>query len=158
MHRTPNLNELLKVIIEAKIEFVLIGGFAGVLHGSSMVTQDLDIAMIMEAENLERLRSALKNFNPQHRRTRPPLSFNEVPTTWDGIKNLYLKTDLGVLDVLGELPPLGELKDIFNRSEKIRVFGYEIKVLSIDDLITTKKALGREKDLLMIKELEKIKS
>ena len=71
---------------------------------------------------------------------------------------LYLKTDLGVLDVLGELPPLGELKDIFNRSEKIRVFGYEIKVLSIDDLITSKKALGREKELLMIKELEKIKS
>lgn len=40
-----NLNHLLKRLLESKIEFVLIGGYAAVLHGSSQVTQDIDISL-----------------------------------------------------------------------------------------------------------------
>lgn len=36
------LGNLLDLLLNAKIDFVLIGGFASIIHGSSMVTQDLD--------------------------------------------------------------------------------------------------------------------
>lgn len=154
---SPNLNQLLQVLCDSKLDFVIIGGFAGVLHGSSLVTRDLDIAMFMKASNLNSLRNALKDFHPFHRRTLPKLSFMDVPDKWDGLKNLYLETDLGVLDVLGELPDLGNLDAVLMRAKQILLFKQTIKVLSLEDLIKAKRALGRPKDLMMVQELEKIK-
>jgi len=50
-----NLNHLLKRLLESKIDFVLIGGYAAVLHGSSQVTQDIDICAVISDENIDDL-------------------------------------------------------------------------------------------------------
>ena len=62
-----NLKELLKILLENNIDFVLIGGFAAVVHGSTLVTQDLDICTAITNDNVSKLRNALKNLNPRHR-------------------------------------------------------------------------------------------
>ncbi len=51
-----NLNQLLRFLLENELEFVLVGGLAGVIHGSAQVTQDLDICLLTEAEKIKDLR------------------------------------------------------------------------------------------------------
>jgi len=48
-----NLRQLLERLLENKIDFVLVGGFAGVVHGATMVTQDLDICSSPKFNQLE---------------------------------------------------------------------------------------------------------
>lgn len=62
-----NLNLLLKRLLEKQIDFVLIGGYAAVLHGSSQVTHDIDICAVMTKFELAKLRDALKDLEPKHR-------------------------------------------------------------------------------------------
>lgn len=62
-----DLNELLKLLLRDQFDFILIGGFAGVVHGSSQVTRDLDIAMLLTPEQIEKLRTSLKDIHPRHR-------------------------------------------------------------------------------------------
>lgn len=54
-----NLNLLLKALLEADLEFVLIGGYAAVVHGSSQVTRDLDLCAVLSPSNIEKLRHCL---------------------------------------------------------------------------------------------------
>ena len=72
-----NLSSLLEVLLNANIDFVLIGGFASVVHGSSMVTQDLDVCMLIDPDHIGKLRDCLKELNPKHRMTHKKISFQE---------------------------------------------------------------------------------
>lgn len=152
----PDLNKLLQVLLENNIDFIIIGGFAGVLHGSTVVTRDLDICMLMKPKTLERLREILTRYNPKHRRGPSKISFVEIPKSFEGIKNLYLETDLGVLDILEEVIGVGTFNELVARSIKLNLFNHIVKVISMDDLIASKKAMGRPKDLLVVTELQKI--
>ena len=60
---------LLERLVQAEVDFVLVGGFAGVVHGCTFVTQDLDIGCDFSGENLFRLQKALSEANPVHRMT-----------------------------------------------------------------------------------------
>ncbi len=62
-----NLNSLLRILLQHDIEFILIGGYASVLHGSTYVTRDLDICGIISSDQIEKLRIALKDLHPRHR-------------------------------------------------------------------------------------------
>jgi hypothetical protein len=73
------LTNLLERLASSGIEFVIIGGYASVLHGSSIVTRDLDICAVLTSETIERLRETLKDLNPRHRMTADELSFLRVP-------------------------------------------------------------------------------
>jgi len=55
-----NFLEILKAFWQEKVEYILIGGFAVIIHGMPRVTQDLDIFVKMAPENIEKLRKALK--------------------------------------------------------------------------------------------------
>lgn len=149
-----NLKTLLKNLLENEIDFVLIGGFAAVVHGSTLVTQDLDICAAITDEQIEKLRKALKDINPIHRmNTKAKLSFLEHPQEIKGISNIYLKTDLGVLDILSETQPAGNFAEIKKRAIEISLFGHRCKVISIEDLIRVKEAMKRPKDLMTVEEL-----
>lgn len=69
------LNRLFELLCDAEIDFVIVGGFAAVLHGSTMVTRDLDVCAILTTETVEKLRTALAALNPVHRLTPQKLSF-----------------------------------------------------------------------------------
>ena len=153
-----NLNNLLKLLLEQKIDFVLIGGYAGTVYGSSLVTKDVDICMAFSEEALVKLRHILKNYHPVHRMTPKKISFLEYPTDLNEIKNLYLSSDLGPLDILSEVIGVGDFKKVKGNATQIQLFGYSCNIISLDDLIQTKKAMGRDKDKLSVRELELLKN
>lgn len=133
------------------------GGFAGVLHGSSMVTHDLDLCFLLGEKEVQKLRLALKDIHPTLRMTPQRLSFLEFPTSVNGLKILYLQTDLGVVDIIREVTGVGDFHRVAANAVTVDLFGAQIKVMSLDDLITAKQALGRPKDLAMLKELKVIR-
>ncbi len=66
---TGNLFDLLQRLSKAGVDFVTVGGFAGVVHGCTCVTQDIDICCDFSADNLLRLQEALKDVDAVHRMT-----------------------------------------------------------------------------------------
>lgn len=85
------------------------------------------------------------------------MSFLDNPDIGAPLKNLYLETDLGPIDLLGSITGLGNYEQVHEVSVEIEIFGRRCRVLTIDALIEAKLALGREKDLLAAKELRAIR-
>ncbi len=156
--RMQSLSQLLQRIADSGVEFVIIGGFAGVLHGSALVTRGLDICAVLTPAYIERLREALKDLNPRHRMTPQALSFLQVPKPGETVTNLYLKTDWGIVDILTSVLGLGGLDRIMGGAEQITIGGRTCRLIGIDDLIKAKEAMGREKDALAAKELRAIRA
>lgn len=152
------LSDLLAVLSEAQIEFVVVGGFAGVLHGSTLVTRDLDLCTVLTADNIEKLRHALEKFHPKHRMTPDKLSFLQIPPKGTQVENLYLETDLGVVDFLSNITGLGDFQTVRSHAEEVEIDGNKIWVMSLDDLISAKSTMNRDKDRLALKELLAIKA
>lgn len=153
-----SLSDLLTRFADSGLEFVIIGGFAGVLHGSSYVTRDLDICAVLTPANVERLRDTLKDLNPRHRMTPQKLSFLQNPKLGEAINNLYLETDWGVIDIFSSVLGLGALDRLEANAEAFEIGGKTCRVIGIADLIKAKEAMGRDKDLLAAKELKMIAS
>ena len=151
-----NLHLLIERLADAGFEFVIVGGFAGVLHGSSYITDDLDICAVLTSDNVAKLREILGDLKPVHRMTHKKLSFLEHPPTGEPLANLYLETEAGTLDVLGSVLGLGDYATLAKKAIEIPLFGRSCRVVSLEDLIAAKEALGREKDLLTAKELRAI--
>lgn len=154
-----NLNQLLKHLLIAKIDFVLIGGYAGVVHGSNQLTRDLDICMALSEENINKLRENLKDFHPKHRMNPnfKPSFLNEPKSIRNDLNALYLETDLGILDIIQEVTQVGDFNTLKSHAITIDIFGQPCQVISLDDLIKAKEAMGREKDKSILKELYAIK-
>ena len=76
-----NFDRLLHRLADSGLDFVIIGGFAAVTHGSALVTRVLDICVLLTDETLEKLRAILADWNPRHRMTPQKLSFLEFPKT-----------------------------------------------------------------------------
>ena len=152
---TP-FSQLLQRIADAEIDFVIVGGFAAVTHGSSYVTRDIDLCLVLSQENIERLRRALADLNPRHRMTPQRLSFLTYPPAGQPVQNLYLVTDAGVVDVLSSVLGVGDFARLKAKADVLAVEGRNYAVMALEDLIAAKEALGREKDLLTAKELRAI--
>lgn len=154
---TP-FSQLLQRIADVGIDFVIVGGFAAVTHGSSYVTRDIDLCLVLSEENIARLRLALADLNPRHRMTPQRLSFLAYPPAGQPVQNLYLVTDAGVVDVLSSVLGVGDFARLKAKAEDLVVDGQTYSVMSLEDLIAAKEALGREKDLLTAKELRAIEA
>jgi len=150
------LNQLIARLCDAEIDFVVVGGFAGMLHGSTLVTRDLDVCAILSPENVARLREILRDLNPVHRLTPQRPSFLDNPPADTAIQNLYLETSLGPVDFLGNIKGVGEFAQVRADSVEVILFGRRCQVISIEALIRAKEALGRPKDLLAADELKAI--
>ena len=150
--------DLLRRFREAEVEFVVIGGMAVVYHGSSLVTQDLDVCAPFTPDNVPRILNAIDGLNARfYPRPDLPIIRNE-PEKFVGYKNLYLRTDLGKLDILGELPGVGTYDEIKERVVEVDVDGIRLRVLDLDTLIAAKRFAGRARDFRAISELEEIRS
>ncbi len=150
------LHLLLNRLADAGVEFVIIGGFAGTLHGSALLTNDVDVCAVLSPANIEKIRAAFADINPVHRQTHRRLSFLDHPAPGVPLNNLYLETDQGLVDVLSSVLGLGDFQRLKERAIEIPVHGRKLSLISLDDLITAKEAVGREKDLLAVKELRAI--
>jgi predicted nucleotidyltransferase len=157
-----NLKALLKRLLDHDVDFVLAGGLACVVHGSPLVTQDLDICVFFDDLQIAKLREALKDLEPRFRMNpnfKP--SFLDHPKRSNELKNIYLETSLGILDMMTELQPIGDFQAVSRRAVTIRLYGHDCKVVSLEDLISIKETMSRPKDkeaLLHLREiLQKIK-
>jgi predicted nucleotidyltransferase len=151
-----NLSQLIQRLADAGLEFVIVGGYAATTHGSSYVTRDVDICAVLSESNIAKLRAALAEWNPRHRMTPQRVSFMTHPSPGVPVRNLYLQTDVGVVDILTEVLGVGDFERVRRRADELEVEGRRYQVMSLDDLIQAKEALGREKDLLTAKELRAI--
>jgi len=151
------LERLLGALGDARVEYILVGGFAARAHGASRLTQDIDIVYARTDENLERLVHALAPFRPYLRGAPPGLPFEWSTQTLRRGLNLTLTTTSGDIDLLGEITGGGTYEDLIHASVSVRAFGQDIRILDLPTLILVKRAAGRPKDLEAIAELEALR-
>ena len=143
-------------LAEHGIEFVVVGGVAATLHGSSYVTHDLDVCYSRDGANLERLARALKSVNARLRGAPEGLPFILDAETLRRGLNFTFMTDIGPMDFLGEVAGVGGHREARAEAVIKELFGHQYSVLALDRLIASKRAAGRTKDLLVLPELEAI--
>lgn len=147
---------LVRALGDAGVEFVLVGGVAAIAHGSVRLTRDVDVVYRRTPENLQRLALAVAPYHPYLRGAPPGLPFRwDVATVQRGL-NFTLTTDLGDLDLLGEITGGGRYDDLLPYTLRIQLFGLECLCLDLERLIHVKRAAGRPRDLEAIAELEVI--
>ncbi|MGH7834766.1 MAG: nucleotidyltransferase, partial [Candidatus Binatia bacterium] len=148
------VEDLLKELHRLDVEFVIIGGMAAVAHGSAYLTLDLDLCYSRKKENFQKLAEALTSFHPRLRGAPPDLPFRLDAAALRSGMNFTLSTDLGDLDILGEVSGLGGYAEVLAVSEELDLYGMRFKVLTLEGLIKSKNAAGRAKDLMLLPELE----
>ena len=164
MNQSTNLTESLRHVVEKqikllgrfKVECVVVGGVAATLHGSEIPTTDIDVCYGRNPSNLERLASALQSVNARLRGAPEDVPFILDAETLRRGLNFTFTTDIGSLDLLGEVRGVGYYEDVSEGSLTYELFGYPFRVIDIGKLILAKRAAGRPKDLVLIPELEAI--
>ena len=146
-----NVEPLLARLVEKRVEFVIIGGICNVLHGVIMMTEDVDVCCRFSAENLRRIEASVKDLHPVHRITPQRLPFVLTDELAGQLKNLYLRTDLGVLDCLSEVAGIGDFDAVARESVPVDLPIGACRMLSIDALIRSKETLGREQDRMAVR-------
>lgn len=149
-----DIKTLLRALAQGDVEFILVGGVAATVHGSSRLTLDVDALYRRTPENIRRLILALTPYRPYLRGAPPGLPFRWEAATVERGLNFTLTTDVGDLDLFGEIVGGGSYEDLEPHSMTIRVFGIECRCLGLERLIAVKRAAGRPKDLEVIAELE----
>ena len=152
-----DLEKALVLLADAQARFVIVGGLAATIHGSAYATFDLDICYARDAENLARLARALLPYQPRLRGAPASLPFRCDAETLKRGMNFTLTTDLGDIDLLGEIAGVGDYAIAYEVSLPVEMFGRTFAVLTLDALIASKKAAGRPKDLLVLPELEALR-
>ena len=150
-----NLSELMRRLIVSNVEFVLVGGFAAVAHGVTLVTRDVDICCRFTETNLMRIQKAFTDLHPVHR-PRTDLPLNLTPEQCKTLKNLYVKTDLGNVDCLSEILGVGDFDEVFRQATEVELPSGKCRILNIDQLIRAKEAMNREHDRITVKHLREI--
>jgi hypothetical protein len=160
-----NLNEGLIHLIEKqvrllggfKVECVVVGGVAATLLGSAIPTTDLDVCYARNPANLERLAGALHSVHARLRNAPGNLPFILDAETLRRGLNFTFTSDIGSLDLLGEVLGVGYYEEALAGSLVFELFGYPFAVLEIGKLIVAKRTAGRAKDLIALPELEAIR-
>jgi hypothetical protein len=145
--------DLISQLNAAGVRYIVIGGFAGILHGSPRLTQDLDVVYERSAENVARLVDALAPFEPYPRGAPPGLPFRwDARTVLNG-RNFTLITSLGWIDLLGEAGGL-TYDLLLPDSQEFEVNSERVLGVTLPTLIALKRAAGRPKDFEALAELE----
>jgi hypothetical protein len=156
-HTPPRFFDLLRLLREREVEFVLIGGFAVALHGYVRATKDIDIVPDPSRENLTRLWHLLAEIEArpaellEFRPREMPVSFS-LDGLVEGGGNWALYTSLGRLDVMQSVEGIDGYHELRANAERVDEpsIGHPIWVASVDDLISMKEAAGRDIDRIDI--------
>jgi hypothetical protein len=141
---------------EYRVDCVIVGGIAATIHGSLLLTNDLDVCYSREPSNIERLAAALQSVQARLRNAPEGLPFILDAETLKRGLNFTFTTNIGDLDLLGEVLGVGPYEEVLKGSLNVELFGYPFAVIDIGKLIAAKRAAGRPKDLIALPELEAI--
>lgn len=134
------------------VDFVVIGGLAGLARGSSYPTYDLDVAYARDEANLKRMVAALKEIGVSLRGAPPDLPFQLDAITLANRSNFTFASGHGNFDVLGDIAGIHSYEDLRAASTVERIETVAVRVASIDHLISMKRAANRTKDKLMLED------
>ncbi|PYK16755.1 MAG: hypothetical protein DME55_11505 [Verrucomicrobia bacterium] len=148
-----DLEQIIPPLVRARVDFILIGGMAAILHGSARVTFDVDVVYSRTDQNIERLAPALAPHGP-HLRGAP----RDLPFSWDAKTirnglNFTLATNLGDVDLFGEVAGGETYSDLLPHSFEVEAFGVRFKCIDLPTLIRIKEAADRPKDREAVTEL-----
>ena len=142
------LSQLIERLVASRFEFVLVGGYAAVAHGVSLVTQDVDVCCLCDPENRQDLESALADFRPRRR---------FMPETDQVTTELSFDTNCGTIDCRNSVSGVGDFEAVKRRSVEVAIPAGKCRVLEIDALIDAKSVSGRFHDWLAVLQLKAIK-
>ena len=146
MAENPHYRELLQLLNEFQVEYLIVGGFAVMKYGEPRYTKDLDVWVHNSRQNSARLVEALTKFGA-------PLEHDGITAhTFTEAQVVY---QIGIapvrIDILTEITGLG-FADAWTKKVESTFFGVPVHFISLDDLIANKRALGRDSDLKDLKE------
>lgn len=148
---------MLRVLATHRVRYVLIGGWAGILHGSPSVTVDLDICYDRQPDNLTRLAAALAVLSGRPRDFPADLPFRVDEHALRSGDVFTLRTNAGDLDLLGAPAGVRGYDELVEQAVELDLGDLQVLVCSIDDLIRMKRAAGRPKDLIEVEVLIALK-
>ena len=149
----PDLEKIVQRLIENQVEFVIVGGYAAIAHGVTVTTFDVGVCSPLTLENLEKIYRSLADLHPYHRETPQEIPFIMPDDFRRKLRNLYLHTDLGQIDFLGEILGVGDYAAVNSHSLEMRLPIGNCRILDCATLLRAKEATGREKDLLAVQQL-----
>ena len=143
---SPDFEALFRILAQHRVDFIVVGGVCGVLHGAGIATFDLDVVHSRTPENVERLLAALDELDACYRgqgtrRIRPQASH----LLSSG--HQLLMTRWGPLDLLGVIGAGLAFDDLLSQTVEMGIEpGVRVRVLNLETLIRIKEELGHEKD------------
>jgi hypothetical protein len=139
---------LLATLAEHDVRYVLIGGLAAVLHGSSALTNDADICPDRAVDNLERLARALRDIDARVRSDAEPdgLAFSVDAASLARVDLLNLTTKYGDFDFSFRPSGTEGYADLAARAVTFSIAGHAVPVAALGDIIRSKEAADRPKD------------
>lgn len=155
---------IFRLLNEADVRYIVVGGIATILHGYVRATTDIDLVIDLQPEEVEKTIRALSAHDFKPRAPVDPLQFADPVqrTRWLEEKGMQVfsmvrPNNPGVsVDLFARHPiPFDAL---WARSILTEIGGLSIRICSIDDLITLKRLAGRPRDLNDIEHLSKIKA
>jgi hypothetical protein len=152
--------EICAVLSDEGVEFVVLGGFAAVIHGSPLPTEGVDVIPARSAANLERLATALKRLGAKIRTGDEPVETRIDAAFIRSMPHmLNLVTQFGDIDLV--FTPAGTLttyEQWFERSRRAQLrAGLVVAVADLDDIIASKTAANRPKDQRSLPYLESLR-
>lgn len=150
--------KLLGMLAHAGVDFVVVGGVAIVVQASPRFTRDLDICYATDKTNLERLGQLLVSLEARLRDIDEDLPFVPDARTLRQAQILTLATREGDLDLLADPPGSPGYAALRRRADTIDLEGASVRVASLEDLISMKRAAGRPQDLIDVEALEVARS
>jgi hypothetical protein len=140
---------ILEDLNTAEVSYVLIGGIALIRHGVVRATRDVDAVFDPKPENVQRIRTLVSHWGA----TRPDGSAVPMESI-SGDRSIHLATDRGELDLVSERTAGIPFSDLRARAETKKVDGVEAPICSLADLVAMKRAVGRERDLADLADLQ----
>lgn len=143
------------MLVQHHVDFIVIGGFAVIAHGSQRLTQDLDIVIDPRLANCRRLIAAFVELEAEYRPSsgRWVKLSSKADPKWLASDNHLFETRAGGIDVFNKLAGVPRWKEARPRAIEVDAFGHKLLVLDKDTLIRSKLAAGREQDLADVAEL-----
>ncbi len=147
-------DRVLRRLVDQRVDFVIVGLTAAIAQGAPLGTVDLDLCYRRTPENAERLARALKPFHPRLRGAPADLPFTLDGKTILAGCNFTFVTDVGDVDLLGRIDGVGEYADLCPVAVETEAFGMRLLIMSLEQVIQSKKAAGRNKDRAQLPVLE----
>jgi predicted nucleotidyltransferase len=151
------VEQLLKALSDCEVKFIVVGAYAAIAQGSTLRTDDLDICYERTARNYKRITRALAHFKPRLRDMPEGLKSPFGEQSLAQGTNFTLTTDLGNLDLLGEMSGVGGYAQIVGDAKTMNLGGIVCKVASLETVIRSKEAADRPKDRATLPELKALR-